>query len=555
MLEFLRKHTLVVMAAMVLVFFGLVFIESNTQTFAGGGTVIAKIGDTSYGIKDYEQVSNIGLRIAYSCPTLQPMVQELTICKGTANPGVAFLANCAIIRHEAELYGIYPSSLEIDETIKSLPDFQTKTGEFDIDRYRELISMRGKTGITEVEESFREIVGDWIRLQRLEAILTDNLSINETFCKNLFHSENQDISINLALIERSQFAPKTDPGEGEIKAFWEKRAKNYLNDESRSISLYIFKPVAPIVVDPNAKIPAATNEVLNSVENLWQKIADANANGIHEMIAQTAKEESKLFTLEKKELNDLTKKELPVILQSPLNPAAGSQQPNLAEVAFTLAPSVASREKTKEELEEAGNSNTPQQASQQTSTQPKITADNVSNALVLEDGSVALICVNSISPIRPLPYEKARSAARADLLSQMTDEALDKAGQNLRTQLAEIKGGNQFIAKAKAQGAKTSSWGPFNKIKLPTDLPEASSIFQELQKIATGNVSPLIRSDEGIIIAQLLKRTIDDTPQNRAMEGSVTGFLNLQTKRMFLADWLEACAVKYKVSFPRDIQN
>ena len=550
MLEFLRKHTLVVMAAMVLVFFGLIFIESNSPVLGGGGAVIAQVGDTAYGYKDYENISTTGIRLAAQCSTLRPMVEELTICRGTSDPGVAFLVNCAIIRLEAKKYGINPSSEEIDETIKMMPDFQKENNGFDPASYREFLSFRGKNLIGEMEDSFREIVADSIRLRRLESVLTDNLVMNAAFSKSLFESLNQQISVNTAFIEKEKFAPATAPGEEEIKSFWEKRSKNYLNDETRSLTLYIFKPKAPIVADPNAKIPAATIEVLNPIETLWQQIADANANGMDEMVDQTIKNASSLLTSEIKQFKDITKKELPPILQSPLNPAAGAQQTNLAEVVFSLAPSVVQRELTEEEIKAEKEGTTAP-----TPAQRKITADNISNALVLEDGSIALIRIDDISSIKPLPFEKARAAARADLLAQITQEAMEKAGAELSSQLATLKTSEEFIKTATAKGAKTNSWGPYMTNTPPEGMPEAATIFRELRKINEGEIAAPIQTGDGIIIAQLTKKTIADTPELRAMENSVSGFLDMQMKRMLLADWLETCFTKYKVSFPVPIRG
>lgn len=554
MLEFLRKHTLVVMAAMVLVFFGLIFIESNSNPISGGGAMIAKVGDTSYSFTDYESISGTGIRLAAQCPSLRNMVEELTICRGTSDPGVAFLANYGIIRLEAQRYGVEPSSLEIDETIKAMPEFQAEKGGFDVERYREFLSIRGKNLIGEVEESFRSVVANSIRLQRLKSILTDNLVMNQAFSKSLFESLNQQMSVNTAFLEKDKFKPATSPGEEEIKAFWEKRKQNYLNDESRSLTLYIFKPKAAIVADPNSKIPAATLEVLTPIENLWQQIADANANGMDEMIAKTVKDASALLTIETKEFKDITKKEILAILQSPLNPAAGAQQANLAEVAFSLAPSVAQRERTEEELKESQKGNSPAPAA--TESKPNaISADNISNALVLEDGSIALICIREISPIKPLPFERARAAARADLMNQMTEEAMEKAGKELATQLSALKDGAEFAKTAAARGAKTKSWGPYTTNTPPDDMPEATTIFRELRKVNPGESAEPIHTGDGIIIAQLQERTITDTPELRAMENSVTGFLDMQMKRMLLEDWLENCFDKYKVSFPTPIHN
>lgn len=552
MLEFLRKHTLVVMGAMVLVFFGLVFIESRTNTtFSTGGPARVKVGNISYTDKDLNRIAEMGIRVASQVPSLFNFIQLLAAAPsnetGAYDASLAFLANYGIIKQEAERYGIYPSSEEIDETIKGMPEFCKEDGTFNPEAYRELVSMRGKNAIGEVEESLREVVATWIRFNRLESILTDGISMNEEFVKDYIQSMTQDITVNVATLNKEDFRPKTEPGEEEIKAFWEKRSKNYLSDEIRDLTVYIFTPKAKIVDKADTKIPAATLEVLNVVELLWEKITDANGKNLDEVITSATRDFESLMTVSREQFDNITMDNAPDSLKLPLNPAAGAMQKSLIETAFSIDKHIDAEPPTPIANDASG---APAIIKKKKPDAEGITAERISNTLVLDDGRIALVCVNKIVPIAPLPYNQARAAARADYLDQLTTTTMENAGKALKEKLdQEGTDIEKFKAAATAAGAKLSFWGPYNKQHIPDNMPDGLTIFDAVRKVNVGESTEPVTVGGSVIIAQLTKKTITDTPENKAIETYMTHGFNDVIKRMILMDWLANCYTRYKVTF------
>lgn len=120
MLDYLRKHTIVIMAAMALVFVGLMFVGGDVS----GGSLTGMFKQTfvsvdgkSYGEKDYNNMGRTGLSVAFSFPsTFGPLLQdnfsseenlrELCHLLKTNNPNAAFLAYRGIIRREAGRLGL-----------------------------------------------------------------------------------------------------------------------------------------------------------------------------------------------------------------------------------------------------------------------------------------------------------------------------------------------------------------------------------------------------------------------------------------------------------------
>ncbi len=558
MLEFLRKHTLIVMGAMVLVFFGLVFIENSTSSLlSSGGNALVKVGNTSYSYKDYVKIADSGMRVASRLSELYPVVGVMTsFSPKQINPEYAFLVNYAVLKEEAERFGIYPSNQEIDKVIQNMPEFTTKKDEsaqpqFDQAKYNEFISMRGKDAATEVATVLREMVATKIRFDRLQSILSRGLSMNDSFTRDYVQSLIQDITVQTAVLSRDTFRPKTEPGDEVLKPFWEKQKMNYLSDERRSMTVYTFTPTAKIVETAGTKIPAATLETLDVVEKLWEQMNDANGKNISEVIEQAKKEQSKLMTITQTDLKDITKKDAEAQLTGKMNAAAGARYSSLAEAAFDLddnygpVPNVPANN--------AGTPEAPAVVTTPKTPQEGITAERISDVLVLEDGKIVLICVSKIIPAGPLDYAAARSAARADYILAEASNKMKEAGNNLREKLAKTKSAEEFESVAKAQGAQVAKWGPYNpnaNAEILKDMPNCIEVFKACRQVNVGQITSPINTTDSLTIARVDKKTITDSPENKAMEANIIQQIESQSPFMLLQDWFMDCYARYQVSMP-----
>ena len=262
------------MAAMALVFVGLMFIGGDVS----GGSLTGMFKQTfvsvdgkSYGEKDYNNMGRTGLSVAFSFPsTFGPLLQdnfsseenlrELCYLLKTNNPNAAFLAYRGIIRREAGRLGLTPSTTEIDDAICKIPEFQDDKGVFDPQKYDNFISMRGNMGKKLQEELLRGLMEDTISLERIKDVLTGGISVEPGFAEAVAESNSQQITINTAFLEKSAFRPKTDPGEEEIKTFWDKHKENYKNEEARFFTVYTFIPAGDAQAPKPGDISNATME-------------------------------------------------------------------------------------------------------------------------------------------------------------------------------------------------------------------------------------------------------------------------------------------------------
>ena len=581
MLDFLRKHTIVIMAAMALVFVGLMFIGGDVSGGSLSGMfkqTFVTVDGMSYGEKDYVNMGQTGSNLAYSfsssfAPLLQnhfATEQDLrNICylMKTNNPNAAFLAYCGIIRREAERLGLTPSNAEIDEAICNIPEFLDDKGVFDPKKYDDFISMRGNQGKKLQEEILRGLMGDTMSLVRIEDVIAGGAAVEPNFAQAVAESENQQITVNTAFLEKSAFRPKTDPGEEEIKTFWDKHKENYRNEEARFFTVYTFTPEGDAKAPKPGDISNATMETMNLVENdIWEPLNATNGRNMDQTIGEALAKTPNVCKMEKKTYAAVTRKNAPEEINQPINQSASDgRSATLLDVVFSLtgAPALNADADAKA-IEEA---------------RAKSGSEQISTMQVLEDGQVVLVKLEGITPVKALPYDMARNSARADLLETMTEESLNKAASELRTELDKAPDAiEQFNAIASKAGAKTAAYGPFinpnillnsiysqnakspeefqaimdqamsSRLAPPKELPVPLEVFGACALVNPGKMAQPIDTGDGILLDQLVKRELEDTPefQIKATQ-QYAPVLSAQTRAMLMMDWLNACIAKYKV--------
>lgn len=581
MLDYLRKHTIVIMAAMALVFVGLMFIGGDVS----GGSVTGMFKQTfvsvdgkSYGEKDYNNMGRTGLSVAFSFPTtFGPLLQdnfssedslrELCHLLKTNNPNAAFLAYRGIIRREASRLGLTPSTTEIDDAICNIPEFQDEKGVFDPRKYDNFISMRGNMGKKIQEELLRGLMEDTISLVRIKDVLTGGISVEAGFSEAVAESNNQQITVNTAFLEKSAFRPKTDPGEEEIKTFWDKHKENYKNKEARFFTVYTFTPAGGTQTPKSGDISNATMETMNLVENdIWEPLNATNGRNMDQVIAEALAKTPGVCKMEKKSYAAVTRKNAPQEINQSINQSASDgRSATLLDVTFSLSDAPAlNADANAKAIEEA---------------RAKTGAEQISTMQVLENGQVVLVRLEGITPVKALPYETARNNARADLLESMTVESMNKAAAELNTELQKAeKPVEQFNAIAGKAGAKTATYGPFihpdvllsgvniqnaksqeelqamleramnSRLAPPRELPDPKKVFLATSVINPGQMAQPINTGDGILLTQLVKRELEDTPefQIKATQ-QIAPDLTAEAKSMIMLDWLKACIAQYKV--------
>lgn len=129
-------------------------------------------------------------------------------------------------------------------------------------------------------------MGDTMSLVRIEDVIAGGAAVEPNFAQAVAESENQQITVNTAFLEKSAFRPKTDPGEEEIKTFWDKHKENYRNEEARFFTVYTFTPEGDASC-PSPRYSNATMETMNLVENdIWEPLNATNGRNMDQTIGE-----------------------------------------------------------------------------------------------------------------------------------------------------------------------------------------------------------------------------------------------------------------------------
>lgn len=560
MLDYLRKHTIVIMAAMALVFVGLMFIGGDVQGGSLAGLFkksYVSVDGKSYGEKDYANMGRNGLQVAHTFPsTFGPLLQShfttedqfRTTCFlfKTNNPEAAFLAYRGIVRREAERLGLTPSGEEVDTAICNIPEFLNDKGLFDAAKYDHFISMHGDQAKKLQEDILRGLMSDTMSMVRIKDVLTGGLAVESSFAQAWAESLNQQITVNTAFLDKNAFRPRTDPGEEQIKEFWDKHKENYKNEEARFFTVYTFTPDGNTKTEKPGDISNATRETMNLVENdIWEPLNATNGKNVEQAIAEALAQKPGVCKMEKKTYAAVTRNNSPQEIKQAINQSASDgRSATLQDVIFALTGGAGLNADADAAAIEAARNQSG--------------AEQISTMQVLDNGQVALVRLEGVTPVKALPYDLARNSARADLLGNMTLEAMYKTAQDLTAQLdreaASTEVFNAIVGKA---GAKTASYGPFvdpqgqsqnERLAAPKELPNPEQVFEASMIVNPGKMTRPINTGDGVLLVQLVKRELEDTPafQMQASQLLIPALTGI-TRTLLMVDWLKACITKYKV--------
>lgn len=575
MLDFIRRNSFIVIVAIVAVAAGLIVSDYAGKSDRFGGNYVVKVGDKGYDRIDVDSIGSNAMHFIqrlsqltlqkYQAPfdadgdgTLSESERATFTTVSGANPEVAanlgyfenvlwswslgssrdaetnITAMRALIREEGKALGIIPGKEEVDAFIQSMPAFVKTDGSFDNEAYKTMCNYRKGQANREAERAFREVVEDLMIWQGLQAFFTSDMASYAPMENKLINMEAQEMMLRTAWLPKEKFVPAGDPGEEEIKAFWEQQKSNYKSTEKRIVTLYTFKAL------PNADGSQPTEEeLMAAADNYMQKISVTNARGMDAMLEPASKdEEFAHFTYTKETFPLADEDKLAAPLQGKVD--TGSNYVTLGTIAFEVskAPTVEAYEK----------------ALADGSLDATVTLEQLRGFYPLEGGALALIRVEAIQSPVVLPYEEARAAALVDLREKMTTDALQKAAEELRERMEKeaVEGDlDKAFASAESAGAEVATYGPVALMSEDT-LPEGLQVGM-LATVKTGGISPLMPTEKGIRLAAVVSRTVVDSPEIAAYKTMrVLPVRNYRLQRKMMIDWLENAYRRYGVQFGPD---
>ena len=208
---------------------------ANTGMFGGvaGGNRVAVVGNTKIGTAELSRAaSNSVDRLREEDPTLslQAFVQQ-----GGLDGVLDELINRTAIREYAEKYGIRAGKNLVNSEIINIGAFRGADGNFSQDVYQNAIRAQGLT-----DAMVREDIQTSLLAQQLLVPASYAASMPEPIARRYAALLRERRQGSIATLPSSAFAPKGDPTQAELRAFYQSNRTDFIRPERRVIRYITF---------------------------------------------------------------------------------------------------------------------------------------------------------------------------------------------------------------------------------------------------------------------------------------------------------------------------
>lgn len=542
MIENLRKYPGVLVAALVAVFIGFLLMDSE-RFFRQSGANSITVNNVSYDINEFQRLGPNSRRLAgqlssYQALDMYRFSMALVDQKSTSEDAAekSFFVNRLLLQQAGREFGILPGEAEIQQFIRERSAFvdtdptNPTAKEFNQERYQNFImNGLGKSGLSEGDLFL--LVKDLLTYEKLQSLLGAAFIVNPDDVKQTYQAMSQKISATYLTLPLDQFTAKLQPSEEELKEYWEIRKDNYKTETRRKFSYVIGTPKYPAGAEkaPEPPKPAKEGDPAPEPSEADKKILEQRRKAELDVAAQmddllAAIESSKGGEFENAvkaagweiRVTDLfTATTLPDVLKV-LTPRKTNK--TLTQLLFDL--------KT-----------TTDPISKFTSSFPTGTADWFIARLDGEEES------------RVKTFEEAKEEVTKQWIEEKGKEALKTAAEELKNKLAEaMKSGKSFADAAKEAGHTTATVEAIRNGETPAGKPEAPAIFTAAQYLNPGELTDIVSTDKGSIIAVVDKRVIEKDPNfDTMLMGGVSRFQEQMQVTAFQA-WLAERSAASNVS-------
>jgi peptidyl-prolyl cis-trans isomerase D len=401
---------------------------------------------------------------------MSTFLQDLAFGASTTNEAYAqFALNLIVLRHEAERLGIQPSSEEVIDLVRNLPAFRGPSG-FDPKKYEEFSgTVLAPNGFTDAE--IDELARDALCLNRIKQLLNAGVSIPEADSKAEFEQLYGKSFVSLVRLRAADFAKEAKVTDEDAQKYYDAHKSEFKTEEKRKIEFVRFA-----LSEEQKKLTGreridALQKLSDRAEDFTQALLEKGAD-FHQVAA---------------------KFQLPV-------QATGEFSANSPD------------EKLKSNTKLSG------VAFQLTKQEP--------NSDVMEEGSdYYILHLAGVVGARPLTFEEVKPKIVDTLKTQRERELVSSKGANVVHDLREaLKAGTQLSRACEQAGVKAEKLEPFmiaddqtsDDQKAKAQQPDLPTIKNAVAQLQSGEVSDLVPSQDGGIIAILEKREPPDPAKYQA---------------------------------------
>jgi peptidyl-prolyl cis-trans isomerase D len=386
------------------------------------------------------------------------------------NSGYAeFAINLIVLRHEAERLGIQPTTGDVVDLVRNLPTFRGPSG-FDPKKYEEFSgTVLAPNGFTDAE--IDELARDELCLNRIKELLNAGVSIPEADSKTEFEQFYGKSFVSVVRLRAADFAKEVKIADEDVRTYYDAHKSEFKTEEKRKIEF-----VRLALSEEQKKLTG--KERIDALQKLSDRAED---------FTQALLEKGADFQ------QAAAKLQLPVQATGEFSASSPDEKlksnPKLSGAAFQL---------TKQEP----------------------------NSDVIEEGSdYYILHLAGVVEARPLTLEEAKPKIVDTLRTQRERELVSAKGAKMVHDLREaLKAGTPLPRACEQAGVKAEKLEPFmiaddqtsDDQKAKAQLPDLPIMKNAVAQLQPGEVSDLVPSQDGGIIAILEKREPPDPAKYQA---------------------------------------
>ena len=252
MLENIRKYTGLMFVVLILLFVGLIFLESSSNSRGyGSGPVVLEIDGRGYTQQEFQRLGATPLRVLEDLSRQSQMAQfavmPFTYQMGTRpDSGMSgdidplqFLSNRLILQRSAREFGIHPSVPEVEAFLRERI-FVNQDGTFNAEAYDKYVNDSLPSRGMSIKD-LNELVGELLTLGKLTDILSAGVEPTRDAVREEIADSQQEVSYKLATFPASAYEDET-PAEEEVKVHWEENRGRYLSDAKVRLTYVLATP-------------------------------------------------------------------------------------------------------------------------------------------------------------------------------------------------------------------------------------------------------------------------------------------------------------------------
>ncbi|MBU0632256.1 SurA N-terminal domain-containing protein [bacterium] len=233
-----RKWLVITIWISTIAFIGAGFVGWGQYNYGKKASSVAKVGDVEITYRELQQ--SYGRIYAYFNKMFQGKFDEAQAKSfGLQKQALNQLINQALIINLANSYNLRVSDTEVLDVIKSEKAFETN-GAFDKELYKTILS-RNNLSTKEYESDLRKeiLISKTLQMLDIKPTALEEQSLNTIF--------NIADKINYKILDESMI--KIDTSDAKLKAFWEDKKSNFMNEPSYDVSYIVQTPVTKMYTD------------------------------------------------------------------------------------------------------------------------------------------------------------------------------------------------------------------------------------------------------------------------------------------------------------------